>query len=180
MRTTALAVLTGIGLSACGGVATFTADPAHYVLRLDQLVTANFSVLMPLRHLDTAGAAYQSAATIEFGREVNFDTANGPLEVSSTVERFAGVDAAAAAYMHDIAARDATGETALSTGPLGDAAHADSLVRDSPAGPQAVEITVEWRTANLVNILVVRGRYGGTRLLDGLTLAHRQSANQTV
>jgi hypothetical protein len=39
----------------------------------------------------------------------------------------------------------------------------------------AVEITVEWRVNNLLDILVVRGRYGGTRLDDALLLAHRQT-----
>jgi hypothetical protein len=36
-----------------------------------------------------------------------------------------------------------------------------------------VQITLEWRVANIINVLVVRGRYGGTRLDDALTLAQR-------
>jgi hypothetical protein len=67
----------------------------------------------------------------------------------------------------------ADGAAAVSTGPLGDEAHADSIVRSTPGGLQAVQITLEWRNSNVLNLLVVRGRYGGTRLDDALVLAHR-------
>ena len=52
------------------------------------------------------------------------------------------------------------------------------MVKTTPAGFPAVEITIEWRIGNLVNIIVARGRYGGTRLDDALVLAARQTANE--
>ena len=66
----------------------------------------------------------------------------------------------------------------MSAGPLGDEAHADSLVMTAPDGVQAVQVTLEWRVANLVVVLIARGRYGGTRLDDALVLAHRQTSIQ--
>jgi hypothetical protein len=35
-----------------------------------------------------------------------------------------------------------------------------------------------WRVANLVNLIVARGRYGGTRLDDALVLAGVQTQNE--
>ena len=70
------------------------------------------------------------------------------------------------------------GAVPTSTGPLGDEAHAISVVRTTSGGLQAVEITVVWRVGNLVNIIVARGRYGGTRLDDALVLAGLQTQNE--
>jgi hypothetical protein len=39
--------------------------------------------------------------------------------------------------------------------------------------------SVSWRVGNLVNIIVARGRYGGTRLNDVLVLATRQTVDET-
>ena len=185
-------------------------DPARFLLKLDQLVSPGFHVYAAAHKIDATAIAtpaapatgpsptpdssvlrrlqqgnLQAAGTVSFSRLVNFDTrdfatSDGPLFVNSTLERFATPAGAAATYSADIAARDASGENPLSTGPLGDAAHADSVVRETPGGAQAVQITIEWRLANLVNVLVVRGRYGGARLVDALTLAHRQATNESV
>jgi hypothetical protein len=65
-----------------------------------------------------------------------------------------------------------------SAGALGDQAHADQLLTTSPDGVPLVEVTLTWRTDNLVSVLVVRGRDGGTGLSDALLLAHAQAAGQ--
>jgi hypothetical protein len=199
-----------VAASACGSsppASLLGRDPARYLLQLDDLVSPDFHIYSAAHSIDataiatpgtgpspTADAAVlrrlqrnglQAAATARYSRLVNFDTrdfatSDGPLDVSSTVERFASSDGAAAVYTADIHARDASGENPASTGPIGDAAHADTVVRDTAGGAQAVQITVEWRVANLVNVLVVRGRYGGARLADALTLAHRQTSHESV
>ena len=126
-----------------------------------------------------ASDALQSAATVRYARDANFATSNGPIDVISTVERFASSTGAAHSYGIDVHALDAFPQAVpLATGTLGDASHADSVVRTTSSGFQAVQITVEWRLANVVNILVVRGRYGGARLVDALTLAHREATNE--
>ncbi len=80
-------------------------------------------------------------------------------------------------YGADVSRLDkVTGATPTSTGALGDAAHATTRIATSADGVAAIEITVEWRVDNLLDILVVRGRNGGTRLDDALLLAHRQTA----
>lgn len=202
MHRAVVLVVAAAALSACGPgvpVPMFSGDPSRFLLRLDQLVSPDFRVYDAAHSLDAAAIAtpdagvvrrlqqggLQAASTVRYSRLVNFDTrdfatADGPLDVISTVERFATTAGATAVYGADIRARDASGENPVSTGSLGDAAHADSVVRDTGGGAQAVQITVEWRLDNLVNILVVRGRYGGARLVDALMLAHRQAANETV
>ena len=165
-----LAALTGCGAS----TAMFTADPRHYLLTLDELSSPDFTVSSP-----AAPLAGGSQATVTFARTVDFATSNGPIEVIDAVARFASNGGAHAAYAHDIASRDAQqGEVAMSAGALGDEAHADSVVMTAPDGLQAVQVTLEWRVANLLITLVLRGRYGGTRLDDALTLAHTQTSSQ--
>jgi hypothetical protein len=53
------------------------------------------------------------------------------------------------------------------------------VVRTTSGGLQAVEIDVVWRMGNLVNIIIARGRYGGTRLDDALVLAGVQTQNES-
>lgn len=119
------------------------------------------------------------AGQVTFSRTVNFGTANGPVEVIDTVERFSADAGAHSSYQADVSHRDGEkGEVAMSTGALGDEAHADSLLATTPDGLQAVQITLQWRVANVVVVLEVRGRYGGTRLDDALILAHAQIAKQ--
>jgi hypothetical protein len=197
MRGFALLAVACAALTACGseaGAGPLSGDPAHYLVRLDQFVSADFSVYVASHPVAAAAlasgdtslqqqltqAGFQAASTVRYTRTADFATSNGPLDVTSTVERFAASSGAAGIFTHDVAARDASGETPLSTGPLGDAAHADTVVRDTTSGVQAVQITLEWRVANVINVLVIRGRYGGARLGDALTLAHRQTANETA
>jgi len=188
----ALAMMT---LAGCGMDAstTLTGDPLRYLITIDQLVVADFTVSSPAAHVDAdtlaqgdPGAAsalakggLQSAATVEYQRNVEFITSNGPLDVVATVERFASASGASSVYGGDVRRLDALpGAIPASTGPLGDQAHAISTVKTTSDGFMAVEITVEWRVGNLVNIIVARGRYGGTRLDDALVLAAKQTANE--
>lgn len=195
VRALTMVALGTLTLAGCGasGSATLSGDPLHYLITIDQLVVADFTVSSPAVHVDgatlaksdaavaaaLATAGLQTAATVEYQRNVQFITSNGPLDVVATVERFASTGGASSVYAADVRRLDALqGATAASTGPLGDQAHAISTVKTTPDGFMAVEITVEWRVANLVNVIVTRGRYGGTRLDDALVLAAKQTANE--
>lgn len=185
-----------LAITACAGshAALSMGNPLGYLISIDQLVAPNFTASTTAALVDASALAggaigtatalthdgLQSAARVEYQRAEDFSTANGPLDVVATVERFAGVSGARAAYLAGVQQLDARpGATPTSTGPLGDDAHAISVVKTTSGGLSAVEITVEWRVANLVNIIVARGRYGGTRLDDVLVLADRQTANET-
>lgn len=184
-----------VAVAACGGTLAprFTADPQHYLLSLDQLETSDFAVdqtpaavsaaalgggdSKAVLQLDRAGFA--AGAAVSYARTVDFGTSNGPVEVIDTVARFGGTGGAHAWFSFDTQKRDGEqGEVAMSAGPLGDEAAADSLVATAPDGIEAVQVSLEWRVANVVVVLQVRGRYGGTRLDDALTLAHAQTARQ--
>lgn len=184
-----------VALGGCTGSAPglHAANPLRYLIGIDQLVAPNFTVSSAAAQVDisvfsggdsaTATAlrhdGLQSAARVEYQRAEDFTTANGPLDVVATVERFSGIAGAHSAYLAGVQQLDARpGATPTSTGPLGDDAHAISVVKTTTGGLVAVEITIEWRVANLVNIIVARGRYGGTRLDDVLVLANRQTANE--
>ena len=195
VRAVTMLTLATMTLAGCGsnGSTTLTGDPLRYLITIDQLVVADFTVSTHAMHVTAATLAkgdagvaaalarerLESAATVEYQRNVQFITSNGPLDVVATVERFAGAGGASSVYAGDVRRLDAlAGATAASTGPLGDEAHAISTVKTTPDGFMAVEITVEWRVANLVNVIVTRGRYGGTRLDDALVLAAKQTANE--
>lgn len=189
-----LAALVG-GIAGCGGPAAprFTAEPQHYLLTLNQLSTPDFMVdqqptsvpaadvaggnSQAVLQLDRAG--FQAAASVTFSRTVDFPTSNGPVEVLDTVERFGSSDGAHSWFGSDVKQRDReSGEVPASAGSLGDEAQADTQVATAPDGVQAVQVTLEWRVANVVVVLQARGRYGGTRLDDALALAHKQTSAQ--
>lgn len=187
----ALAVL----IAACGGASgpRFTRPPAGYLLTLGQLESPDFTVDKPaasITPLALAGGVQQAAnelssdglvaaASVSFSRTVEFATSNGPIEVIDTVARFSGDGGAHSWFSADSARRDGqSGEVAMSTGALGDEAHASSLLATTAGGLQAVQVTLQWRVANVVVLLQARGRYGGTRLDDALILAHRQTSKQ--
>ena len=193
------ALTTGILVSitaGCGSAVTglATGDPLHDLIGIYQIVVANFAVSTAAAHVDAttlaAGDAavaaalthdgLQSAASVEYQRAIDFSTSNGPLDIVSTVEHFSSVTGATSAYHTGVQQLDAmSGATPTSTGRLGDAAHSISVVRTTTGGLQAVEIDVIWRVGNLVNIVIARGRYGGTRLNDALVLAAIQTQNET-
>lgn len=181
-------------IAGCGNVAApqvLRAPAATYLLGVDQLVSPDFSLDTPphpvtvsdIAGSDSAAAqqlkagGFTSAAGEEFFRTGgNLALTNGPLQIRNTVEEFASAAGAATVYRSDISRLDAaTGAVAVSTGSLGDAAHCTTRTATSPTGDLAVEITVEWRVSNLLDVLVVRGRSGATRPDDALLLAHRQT-----
>ena len=186
-----------IMLVACGAASPSlsTGDPVHDLITIDQLLAPDFTVTSPAARVDAATLAsgdsslasalskdgLQAAARVEYQRAVDFAVSNGPIDVLSTVERFAAVGGASSAYSASVRQLDAIpGAVPTSTGPLGDEAHAISVVRTTSGGIQAVEITIVWRVGNLVNLVVARGRYGGTRLEDALVLAGVQTRNESA
>lgn len=190
-----LAVLAlSLMLSGCGdgGPGLFTGDPLHYLITIDQLTVPDFTASSAAHHVDAAtlaggdqavaagltGDGLQSAASVEYQRTVDFSTSNGPLDIVATVARFATIAGATSSYTTGVHQLDAEpGAVAASTGPLGEQAHSISVVKPTTSGISAVEITVEWRVGNLLNIIIARGRYGGTRLDDALLLANLQTRN---
>jgi hypothetical protein len=185
-----------VALAACGSVSPSLSrgDPLHDLITIDQLVAPDFTVTSASTHIDATTIAagdgaimstlqrdgLQAAARVEYQRDVNFSTSNGPIDIVATVERFAGISGATSAYGANVRRLDSIpGAVPASTGPLGDEAHSISVVRATPGGLQAVEITVVWRVRNLVNVMVARGRYGGTRLEDALVLCGLQTQNES-
>jgi hypothetical protein len=181
-------------IAGCGNAAApqvLHAPAATYLLGADELVSPDFSLDTaphPVTVSDIAGTdsgaaqqlkagGFTSAAGEEFFRTGgNLALTNGPLQIRDTVEEFASAAGAAAVYGSDVSRLDAaTGAVAVSTGSLGDAAHCTTRTATSSTGDLAVEITVEWRVGNLLDVLVVRGRSGATRPDDALLLAHRQT-----
>jgi hypothetical protein len=184
-----------VALSGCGsdGAALSTGNPTAYLITIDQLVAPDFTVSSAATHVDATTLAsgdaalatalgkdgLQTAASVEYQRAADFSTANGPLDVVAIAMQFASIGGATSAYGSGVRQLDALpGATPTSTGPLGDEAHAISVVKTTSGGLSAVEITVEWRVRNIVNIIITRGRYGGTRLDDALVLANLQTANE--
>jgi hypothetical protein len=193
----ALLIPAAAGLAACGSspaAPTLARSATAYLLTLDRLAAPGFTVVEPARAIsaDTVadgdaafttalhGAQLQDAATARFFRSVPvLATANGPVDVSSTVMRFATAAGAHTAFAAQTTHTDAVpGMLPESAGALGDEAHADERDQTASDGTPVVEVTVTWRTTNLVSTLVVRGRQGGTRLGDALILAHSQAAGE--
>ncbi|MDQ2961006.1 MAG: hypothetical protein M3R48_08165 [Candidatus Dormibacteraeota bacterium] len=182
-------------IGGCGSTpsALLQGPPAASLLTIDQLVAPDFSLDVAAHAVTAAelvaadGVALQqlrsdgfrSAAAEDFFRNVGMlNDINGPVQIHDTVEAFGSIAGAAALFADDVRQLDATtGAIALSTGALGDRAHCTQRTADV-AGVSAVEITVEWQVRNLVNVLVVRGRLGGTQLNDALLLAHTQTATE--
>ena len=189
-------VLAVLVLGACGSdsPALSTENPVRYLITIDQLVAPDFTVSSAAAHASAAtiangddslaqaltSAGLQSAASVEYQRGVDFGTSNGPIDVVATVERFDSVSGASTAYTVTVRYLDAIqGAVPTSTGPLGDQAHAINVVKNTASGIAAVEVTIVWRVGNLVNLMVARGRYGGTRLDDALVLAGLQTQNES-
>ncbi|MDQ6857080.1 MAG: hypothetical protein M3Z57_08405 [Candidatus Dormibacteraeota bacterium] len=189
-----VAVCAATTVAGCGDTAApslLRGEPAGYLLTVDQLVSPDFTVDIAPHQLgvtDIAGrdaavakqlgsAGFLAGAAEEFFRAAaSLAEANGPIQVRDAVEEFSSTSGAGVIYAADTARLDAVaGATAISTGALGNEAHATTRNATASSGTMAVEITVEWRVGNLVDVIVVRGRAGGTRLDDALLLAHRQT-----
>jgi hypothetical protein len=170
------------------------AAPLRYLLGIDQLVSPDFSVNTAPHALAVADIAGNDSAAAQQLRAAGFTAAagedffraagdltltNGPVQILDTVEQYASAAGASTVYGNDISRLDAvSGAVAVSTGSLGDAAHCTTRTATSAEGILIIEISVEWRVDNLLDVLVVRGRSGGTRPDDALILAHRQTATE--
>lgn len=168
------------------------AAPAAYLLTVDRLGAPGFSVDTaphgevvtdiargdPVEAARLTAAGFTSASAEDFLRAGSaIAVVNGPVQIVDAVEEFATAGGAASVYGSDVAALDAVaGARPLPTGALGDSAHATTRLASTADGVQLIQITVEWRVADLLNILMVRGRDGGTRAGDALVLAHRQTS----
>ena len=193
----AAVLICALTLAACdGNVHNFSSNPVQYLLTIDQMESPGFTVETTAATLTlgaTAAATGQSASTlrdnrlaqsarIAFFRDAGtLALSNGPLQISDTVEVFPDGNRASRQLHSDVGAREADpNEQPISTGPLGSEAHADTALAVAPDVDQTsvIQITLEWRLDNLLNLLVIRGRYGCTRLSDALLLAGRQNQNE--
>ncbi|MBJ7610603.1 MAG: hypothetical protein JF887_14440 [Candidatus Dormibacteraeota bacterium] len=189
-----LALIAGCGDST-SGPSTLRRPPSSYLLTVDQLVAPNFTIdaaAHPLSAADIAAGDQARATQLAtsgliagagedfFRPAANIALANGPVQIGDTVEQFATAAGAITVFAGDVTRLDAVpGARAVSTGGIGDAAHATTrLVTVPGSGVHLIEISVEWRVDNLIDLLVVRGRDGGTRADDALFLAHRQTATE--
>lgn len=161
-----------------------------HLLTVDQLIAPDFVVSaaahrvaaaaaaqlagVPLTDLGSAG--FQDAGAVQFFRApARLGQANGPVQLSDTVVVVARASGATALLRQVAEALNGVrGAQAISTGTVGDGAHATTRTV-TWRGVELVEITVAWRVDNLLNLLVVRGRFGGTRPDDAFLLAHRQT-----
>ncbi len=182
---------------ACGQAsvpATLRGQAATYLLSVDQMVSPDFVLDVPPHSLTAADVAatsgvaeaqlsatgFVAAAGEDLFRSTgSLAVANGPVQARDSVEVYSSSSGATSVYRDDVRRLDAVpGAAAASTGALGDAAHATTLTATAADGTVVIEITVEWRVDNLLDILVVRGRDGATRLDDALLLAHRQTVTE--
>lgn len=185
------AIIAGCGAAAPAASPLLRGQPASYLLGIDQMVSPDFildTAPHPLGVADISttnqsaahqltAAGFLGASAEDFFRNVgSLVLADGPVQVKDSVERFASTAGAGNVYRADVGRLDAApGAVAVSTGSLGDQAHATTTTAMTSDGLTAVEITVEWRVQNLLDILIVRGRQGGTRPDDAFILAHRQT-----
>ncbi|HEY6377801.1 MAG TPA: hypothetical protein VI316_01340 [Candidatus Dormibacteraeota bacterium] len=170
-----------------------SAPPAAYLLQLDDLPLPGFTVDSPPAPVAVDGLAggdqlraarlradhFAAAAQARYFRPTaDFANSNGPVDVISTVERFASVSGAGDAFLAETQHQDsAAGSTPLATGPLGDQAHGVLVTADANGIPVARTVLV-WRTANLVSILEVHERLAGSPLAHALAVAAPQVARQ--
>lgn len=174
-------------------VALRTGSPESYLLRLDDLPLPGFTVATPTAALTTADVTggdqvrldrlhadhFEAGARVRYFRPVgDFANSNGPVDVISTVQRFAGIAGADDAFVAEVQRQDsASGATPLSTGPLGDEGHGD-LTTANANGVTVAQTVLVWRTANLVSVLEVHERLAGSPLTHALTIAQPQVARQ--
>ena len=197
MRQWAALVVATTSVTSCGGSASprhLSGTAAAYVLTIDQVRDAGFITIEPvaatgaaqlvvddeLRAHQLEGAGLRDAARVRYFRTVtDLRSTNGPVDITATVAFFEDEPTASHALSLTVASIEAkTGEQAVSTGDLGDEAHADQITAADDSGTSLVQFTVQWRIANVLNQLTIRGRAGGTRIADALRLAHRQLDNE--
>jgi hypothetical protein len=190
----AASLLAACGSSPSPSAPTLNRAASAYLLGLDQLKAPGFSAVEPAHSVDgttlaandpslataLAAGGVQQAATVRYFRPVAaLATANGPVDVRSTVIRCAGASGAGGVFAGERVHNDAVpGAVPASAGALGDDSHADQSRVTASDGTPLVEITLTWRIANLVSVLVVRGRDSGSPLADALILAHAQASGE--
>jgi hypothetical protein len=170
-----------------------TGAPAAYLLQLDDLPLPGFTVVAAPAPVSIDALAgndrlradrlrtdhFEAAAQARYFRPTaDFANSNGPVDVISTVERFASVGGAGDAFVAETQRQDsAAGSTPLATGPLGDQAHGVLVTADANGIPVARTVLV-WRVANLISILEVHERLAGSPLTHALAVAGPQVARQ--
>lgn len=183
-------------LAACGSQPVngppISADPIHGLLTLGDLEVPGFTVVQPAQDIapatleasSSAAAALRNDnltayASVRFFRSVDPALANGPFDITASIQRFDSVSDATHAYASEVAAARATAAgTQLSPGALGDAAFAIGSTATTAKGARLVQYVILWRVANDVNELVMRGRDGATSIGEGTSLAQRQTARE--
>jgi hypothetical protein len=201
----AAALLLAAGLAGCGGVAGSstaggpplrTLPASDYVLRLDELPDPGFAIVSPVSAVDATTLAggdsarlslfhnegLEQASSARYFRAVpSLATSNGPIDVTSTVERFGTAAGAHRAFGDQVTHDDSlSGSTALSAGAIADEGHATLLTTAAADGTPLSQTTLVWRSVNLVCVLVVRQRLAGSPLQAALLLATPQLARQGV
>jgi hypothetical protein len=179
-------------LAACGSgpsTVAYGSPLGRFLLTVSEMGASGFTVQKAEHSVDAGwlsltaaapvrAAGFQSAVEVDFLRNAgDLSTSNGPVDVRAGVALFPSGDAAQTALSDEATGLLARpGAEEISTGVLGDSALATTELATFH-GVQVVQITVVWRAANLLNSIVIHGRYGGARLDDALTLAHQQQGN---
>ena len=175
-------------------VPTLTGSIVSWAAGIDDAPSAGFRVV-DAPHTVGAGAAalgdgdlashfgadgFVDAAASHLFREVpSLETANGPVDLLSTVVRFRTVDGARNAFSQVVVYVDHLPSSApTSAGPLGDDAHAVTEIATAEGGVEAVQVTLVWRVADVVTVLRIRGRLGATGVGDALVTAHRLAGRE--
>ena len=185
-----------VGSSTASGPPPRSLSASDYVLRLDELPDPGFAIVTPVSPVDPTTLAggdsarlslfhnegLEQAATARYFRAVaSLATSNGPIDVTSTVERFGTAGGAHRAFGDEVTHDDSlSGSTALSTGPVADEAHATLLTTTDADGTPLSQTTLVWRSVNLVCVLMVRQRLAGSPLQAALLVATPQLARQGV
>lgn len=160
-----------------------------YLLRLDELTLPGFTAASAGAPTDAttlaagdsalasalAAAGVRSAASARYFRSVpTLATANGPIDVLTTVVVCGGASAALSLFDALTKHFDAVpGAIAVSTGHLGDAGHGD-LLEAAQQTVTVAQVTLTWRSGDLVTMLVVRERDTGSPVQDALIVARPQ------
>ena len=180
-------VVCALLVAACGQPGTtYNGNLLTYLIGLDQLPAVGFSIVDAPHHITASqfassaqdGPISDSAQARYFRNVGDFAASNGPIDIVTSIAR-----SPSASDAHTVFAEVSSGldheanAVAVSSGPLGDESHATTRVA-SVQSVQAIEVDVVWRIGNLVNRVTVRGRYGGARLEDAITLADIQVNNE--
>src|SRR5438105_3738915 len=128
---TCAVALVGCDTQAGSGRTLVSRPATRYLLSIDQLATAGFTVTEPAHSEAIAALAatestsqqqlrdegFRDAASVRYSRQVDVATSNGPIDIIATVEIFKGTDGAHRAFARTTHRYDAeTGAAPVSTG----------------------------------------------------------------